>query len=191
MECFTELRQRCRRRRHKSTVFVMEIRWIIVFKVQDQWQNIGRAFIVVRRNKRQMTTCAWNYIKLSLAALVITADFNDSEMFYAADRGSCCGWKCCVHSLWHNRRRPFGGHRRKKIKLRAKLRLHSSQACGDANLNLQCEGSVILRRLSTLPVVALFFHTVWINLFQGASNRTLLSHNNITKSLSLDPRGAG
>lgn len=25
----------------QSTVFVMEIRWIIVFKVQDQWQNIG------------------------------------------------------------------------------------------------------------------------------------------------------
>lgn len=40
MECFTELRQR---RRHKSTVFVMEIRWIIVFKVHDQWQSIGRA----------------------------------------------------------------------------------------------------------------------------------------------------
>lgn len=25
----------------QSIVFVMEIRWIIVFKVSDQWQNIG------------------------------------------------------------------------------------------------------------------------------------------------------
>lgn len=155
MECFTEQRQRDR---HKSTVFVMEIRWIIVFKVQDQWQSIGRAFIVVRRNKRQMTTCAWNYKKFSSVALAVTANFNDSEMFYAADRGSCCSRKCsCVHSLWHNRRRPFGGHRRKKnlgqdcvcIPLRAVVTL--------PNLNLQREGAVILCSLSTLLVVALFF----------------------------------
>lgn len=154
MECFTELRQR---RRHKSTVFVMEIRWIIVFKVQDQWQSIGRAFIVVRRNKRQMTTCAWNYIKLSSVALAVTADFNDSEMFYAADRGSCCDRKCSrVHSLWHNEgvvlwraQKKGSGRDCVCIPLRAAVTL--------PNLNLQREGSVIRCSLSTLLVVVLFF----------------------------------
>lgn len=83
--------------------------------------------------------------------------------------------------------------KRKEEKLRERLRLHSSQGCGDANLNLQREGSVILCSLSTLPVVALLFHTAWINLFQGASNRTICSHNNIKKSLCcaefMPPRG--
>lgn len=182
MECFTGLRQRCR---HKSTVFVMEIRWIIVFKVQDQWQSIGRAFIVVRRNKRQMTTCAWNYIRPSSVALAVTADFNDSEMFYAADRGSCSGRKCsCVHSLWHNRRRPFGGHRKRAEGKTASAFLPGLRwRCLIETCNVKILSSDPRQSLNS-PGSRFVFHKVRINLFfQGASNKTIGSHNNITKSL--------
>lgn len=57
----------------QSTVFVMEMVWIIVFKVRDQWQNIGWCLLWCggtreKRNRVHQLKLSW--VSLQQYALV-------------------------------------------------------------------------------------------------------------------------